>query len=122
MYRIKTKGYEKKDKKSIAGKYLIPKIEKNINFKKGDIIIPDETIEYICDKHTENEKGVRNLKRCLEIIYGKLNLFRLMKKDSKLFEGEEVLNIEYPFTVTNEVVDKLIKQQDKANIPFGMYM
>jgi len=122
MYRIKTKGYEKKDKKIIAGKYLIPKIEKNINFKKDDIIIPDETIEYICEKHTDGEKGVRNLKRCLEIIYGKLNLFRLMEKDSTLFEGEEVINIEYPFTVTNEVVDKLIKQKDKANIPFGMYM
>ena len=62
------------------------------------------------------------MKRCLEIIYGKLNLFRLMEKDSKLFDGEEVINIEYPFTVTNKVVDKLIKQQDKANIPFGMYM
>ena len=122
MYRIKTKGYDKKDKKIIAGKYLIPKIEKNINFKKDEIIIPEETIEYISEKYTQGEKGVRNLKRCLEIIYGKLNLFRLMKKDSKLFEGEEVLNIEYPFTVTNEVVDKLIKQQDKATIPFGMYM
>ena len=122
MYRIKTKGYEKMDKKVIASKYLIPKIEKNINFKKDDIIIPDETIEYICEKHTDGEKGVRNLKRCLEIIYGKLNLFRLMEKDSKLFEGEEVINIEYPFTVTNEVVNKLIKQKDKATIPFGMYM
>jgi len=122
MYRIKTKGYDKKDKKVIAGKYLIPKIEKNINFKEGDIIIPDETIEYISEKYTDGEKGVRNLKRCFEIIYGKLNLFRLMEKDSKLFEGEEVINIEYPFTVTNEVVDKLIKQKDKANIPFGMYM
>ena len=122
MYRIKTKGYDKKDKKVIAGKYLIPKIEKNINFKEGDIIIPDETIEYISEKYTDGEKGVRNLKRCFEIIYGKLNLFRLMEKDSKLFEGEEVINIEYPFTVTNEVVDKLIKQKDKATIPFGMYM
>ena len=122
MYRIKTKGYEKKDKKIISGKYLIPKIEKNINFKDGEIIIPDETIEYICDKYTDGEKGVRNLKRCLEIIYGKLNLFRLMEKDSKLFDGEEVIQIEYPFTVTTKVVDKLIKQQDKATIPFGMYM
>jgi ATP-dependent Lon protease len=122
MYRIKTKGYDKKDKKIIASQHLIPKIEKNINFKKGEIIFPDETIEYISEKFTDDEKGVRNLKRCLEIIYGKLNLFRLMNTDSNLFEGQEVIQIEYPFTVTNDVVDKLIKKQDKANIPFGMYM
>ena len=93
-----------------------------VNFKKGEIIITNETIEYICDNYTDGEKGVRNLKRCLEIIYGKLNLFRLMNKDSNLFDGEEVIQLEYPFNVTEKVVSKLIKQQDKANIPFGMYM
>ena len=95
---------------------------KNINFKEGEIIIKDEVIEYICGKYTSEEKGVRNLKRCLEIIYGKLNLFRLMKSDSKLFDDEVVLKVEFPFEVTNEIVDKLIKEQDEKTIPFGMYM
>ena len=35
---------------------------------------------------TQKESGVRNLKRCLEIIYTKLNLFRLIKNDNKLFD------------------------------------
>ena len=122
MYRIETKGYEKKDKKVIANKYLIPSIMKNINFKKDEIIIADEVIEHICDKYTGDERGVRNLKRCLEIIYGKLNLFRLMKSDSKLFDGEVVLKVEFPFTVTTKIVDQLIKEKDKKTIPFGMYM
>ena len=122
MYRIKTKGYEKNDKKVIANKYLIPSITKNINFEKDQIIIKDEVIDHICDKYTSGEKGVRNLKRCLEIIYGKLNLFRLMNKDSKLFDGEVTLNVEFPFEVTTKIVDKLIKEQDKETIPFGMYM
>ena len=56
---------------------LFQKIEKNINFEKEQIIIPDETIKYICDNLTEGEKGVRNLKRCLEIIYTKLNFIDL---------------------------------------------
>ena len=122
MYRIETKGYEKKDKKVIANKYLIPSIMKNINFKKDEIMIEDEVIEHICDKYTGDERGVRNLKRCLEIIYGKLNLFRLMKSDSKLFDGEVVLKVEFPFTVTTKIVDQLIKEKDKKTIPFGMYM
>ena len=122
MYRIKTKGYDKKDKRVIAQKYLIPSIMKNINFKEGDVIIEDSVIEHICDKYTPIEKGVRNLKRCLEIIYGKINLFKLLNADSKLFDGEVSMTVEFPFTVTNDIVDKLIKEQDKKTIPFGMYM
>ena len=35
-----------------------------------------------------SEKGVRNLKRCLEIIHTKINLFRLMKPGSTLFDNK----------------------------------
>ena len=34
MYRIKTDGYKNEDKCVIARDYLIPKIEKNVNFEK----------------------------------------------------------------------------------------
>ena len=94
---------------------MIPKIEKNVNFGKDEIIIPDETITHICNTFTEGEKGVRNLKRCLEIIYTKLNLYRLMKPDSKLFEKEKTIKVEFPFTVTRDIVDKLIKKNDMDN-------
>ena len=122
MYQIKTKGYDKKEKNVIAKDYLIPSIEKNINFKEGEVTFAEGVFEYIIDKLTGEEKGVRNLKRCLEIIYSKINLFRLMEKDTSLFEKEEFINVEFPFEVTNEIVDKLIKQNDKDAIPFGMYM
>ena len=122
MYRIETKGYDKKQKVVIARDYLINKIEKNVNFEKGQIIIPDIAIEHIINHYTDNEKGVRNLKRCLEIIYTKLNLHRLMKPDSTLFEKEKVLKVEFPFTVKKDDIDKLIKNADNSNIPFGLYM
>ena len=123
MYCIKTEGYDKKDKTVIAKKYLIPAIEKNINFEKGQIIIPDETLHLIIDKLTQKEKGVRNLKRCLEIIYTKLNLFRLMKPESKLFDKKTLsLNVTFPFTVEKEMIDKLIKKYDKQDVPEGMYL
>ena len=122
MYQIRTKGYDKKEKTIIAKDYLIPGIGKNINFKENEVIFADGVFEYIMEKLTGNEKGVRNLKRCLEIIYSKLNLYRLMEKDTTLFEKEEFINVEFPFEVTNEIVDKLIKQNDKDDIPFGMHM
>jgi len=122
MYRINTDGYKKPDKCVISQKYLLPKIIKTLNFKEGDIIIPDETIGYISENLVQDEKGVRNLKRALEIIYTKLNLYRLMKKDSKLFEKETTIEVSFPFTVTIDIAKKLVKKEDKNGIPFGMYL
>jgi len=122
MYRIHTKGYETKEKLIIARDHLIPKIEKNINFEDGQILIPDDTLSFIINEFTEKEKGVRNLKRCLEILYTKINLYTLMKKDSKMFDGEVVLNIEFPYTITVETVKKLIKTTETNTVPFGMYI
>jgi hypothetical protein len=70
----------------------------------------------------EKEDGVRNMKRAMEIIYTKINLHRLMKKGSTLFDKKETLNISFPFTVTKKIVDLLIKKDDTNKIPFGMYV
>jgi len=122
MYRIHTNGYTKKDKTHIAQKYLIPKIQSEVAFKPEQIIIPDETIEYIVEHHTNNEDGVRNLKRCLEIIFTKLNLYRLMKPGSKLFDKDSSsIEVTFPFTVTTGVVDKMIKKADTNSAPMFMY-
>lgn len=122
MYRIETKGYKEKEKTIIANTYLIPAIEKNINFKKGDITISDETLKYIITEYTQDEKGVRNLKRCLEILYTKLNLFRLMKPDTKLFNDVKTFKVEFPFTITNDVVNKLIKKNKQEQWYKNMYL
>jgi len=121
MYRIHTSGYDKKEKTSIAKDYLLPKIMEQVKFESGQINIPDETIQYIIDNHTQEENGVRNLKRCLEIVYTKLNLYRLMKPGTNLFEQEMSLNIEFPLTVTIDIVNKLLKKNKEERVPYGMY-
>jgi ATP-dependent Lon protease len=115
MYRIQTKGYNQKQKTVIANNYLLPKIREQVRFKSDDIIIPDETEHYIIDNFCNKEDGVRNLKRCLEIIYTKLNLYRLMRPGSNLFEEDMALKVEFPFKVTKDIVDKLIKT-NKENV------
>lgn len=115
MYRIKTKGYVSKEKTVIANNYLLPKIKEQVRFNEGDIIIADDVIGHIIDSHCNKEDGVRNLKRCLEIIYTKLNLYRLMKPGSNLFENEMSIKVEFPFKVTKEIVDKLIKKEQENN-------
>ena len=117
MYRIQTKGYDSKEKTIIARDYLLPRITEQVNFKINDIIIPDETVQYIISNKafTSEESGVRNLKRCLEIIYTKLNLFRLMKPDSKILGKDLDIKVSFPFTVTKKEVDILIKNNDKMS-------
>lgn len=113
MYNIETMGYDYKDKIVISRKYLIPKIECELKMEPGSLTFEDETLKYIVEKHTNEEKGVRNLKRCFEIIYSKVNLYNYMKPDSKLFDEDIIQNIEFPYNVSNEIVDKLIKTKKK---------
>lgn len=124
MYKIKTTGYQIKDKIVIANQYLIPKIRYEVNFKEGDIIIPDATLNYIIENYTDKEDGVRNLKRCIEIVYKKLNLYRLVKPGTTLFEKDTTLVVKFPFTVTDDIVNNLIKKDESTlnRAPINMYL
>lgn len=122
MYRIKTKGYDCAEKVVIAKKYMLPKIREQVNFKEGDIVIPDEVLQYLIStpRFTQKEEGVRNLNRCLEIIHTKLNLFRLMRNSA---ETEHVpilgknadIKVSFPYTVTKKDVDILIHNEENQN-------
>jgi hypothetical protein len=124
MYRIMTKGYDKKQKTTISASHLLPRIREQIKFNDEDIVLPAETIHHIIDTHCDKEDGVRNLKRCLEIVFTKLNLYRLMKPGTNLFAEElSSLVVEFPMTVTKEVVDKLIRRDRDDNVSWrAMYL
>jgi ATP-dependent Lon protease len=124
MYRIQTKGYNQKQKTAISNNYLLPRIREQVKFEVEDIIVPDQTLHYLIENHCNKEDGVRNLKRCLEIIYTKLNLYRLMRPDSNLFEEDMSIKVTFPFTVTKDMVDKLIKKTDNGLNPslYHLYM
>ena len=117
MYRIQTKGYNTKEKITIANNYLLPKIREQVSFKEGEVLIPTETLEYIITNQsmTKNEDGVRNLKRCLEIIHTKLNLFRLVKSDKNVFTKDIDIKVEFPFTVSKKDADVFIKNEETQN-------
>jgi len=117
LYRIETKGYDAKEKSIIARNFLLPKIREQVKFKNDEVVIPDETLNKLisCKPLMQEEEGVRNLKRCLEIIHTKLNLFRLMKPEKNLFEKDMDLKIQFPIEVTNDHISKLIKNEEKQN-------
>ena len=115
MYNIQTKGYDGKEKIIISRNHILPKIREQVKFNEEDIIIDDDVITYLIDNYTLKEEGLRNLKRCYEIIYTKLNLYRLMRPGTNLFEEDMSINVEFPFQVTKEIVDKLIKKKEDTS-------
>jgi len=122
MYVIRTEGYSNAQKGIIARQYLSPSIRSNMLFSESDILFPDETVQYIISNYTSEEKGVRNLKRCIETIYSKINLFRLMTPGTNLFEKEITIHVEFPFKVTPDVVQKLLKSPEKNMSASHMYL
>jgi ATP-dependent Lon protease len=124
MYKIETKGYNTPDKLIISKNYLLPKLREQSKFNDDEIIFSDTNIEHIINNYTDKEDGVRNLKRCFETLFTKLNLYRLMKNDSKLFTSKNMLNkedITFPLEIKNSIIDKLLIKKELNLPPFGMY-
>ena len=114
MYKIETKGYDAKEKAIIARKHLLPSIREQINFKEEDLILPDEVLSYLVQNYTKEEKGVRNLKRCLEMIFTKMNLSRFTDTSTDFFKKAFVENVEFPYTLTNQDIDKLVVKGEQS--------
>jgi ATP-dependent Lon protease len=114
MYKINVEGYSTKDKLIIANKYIIPFIRDQIMFEDKDVIIPDNTMIYIINIFTKKEEGVRNLKRCLEIIFTKLNLLRI---SDNIID----IKIEFPIVLLPNHIDLLIKNDSQNNTYLNFY-
>ena len=116
MYRIVTKGYDLKEKLTIARNYMLPKIREQVGFGPDEVVISDEVLSHIISNQAKGEEGVRNLKRTLEIIHTKLNLYRLVKPDATgIFEKDMGLKVSFPYTLTRKDVDTLVKVEECSN-------
>ena len=109
MYTISTAGYSNAEKLVIAKEHLIKNVRANVNFEEGQVVFQDEALLAVINQFCGKEKGVRTLKRCIETIFTKLNLLRLMKPGENIFQTELPLKAEFPFTVTAENIRVLLK-------------
>jgi len=121
MYKVETKGYTPTEKQIISQKYLIPSVMEEYRSPVDDIVITPEAIMLIINEYTGNEKGVRNLKRCIETIYADLNLHKIMGQSSIFSKTKR--SISFPYTLTREDVTIFIKTtRDKNTSHSHMYM
>ena len=115
MYVINTTGFKKEEKLKIANDYLLPELLDNFKYNDS-IIFNDDIIGEIIDEYTSSEEGVRNLKRCLETIISKVNMYELLyDKDNNEIEIElpyKIKDFNIPYNVTKEVLPLLLNKSE----------
>jgi ATP-dependent Lon protease len=127
MNVVNMKGFSRSDKIKIANNYLIPELYKEFNFNPKHLKIPDSALRHVIDKYTK-EQGVRELRRKLYAIIGKLNVLKIVGKRSesklkKVIQCSLPAPLKFPLTLTSENIDSLLKTSEvsTALVP-TMYM
>lgn len=111
MQVIHTKGFTNKEKVTICQDYLLPDVYKNYNVDPETITFTEEVIQHIIDNYTSKEAGVRNLKRCIDVIVSKINMYQIM------FDPEtEECSIELPYTLTDFKLPYTVCLSDIGNL------
>jgi ATP-dependent Lon protease len=125
MYVIKTKGFNVDDKIEITKKYLLPQLYDTFKYN-NNIIISNEIIKEIINNFTNKEKGVRNLKRCLESIISKINMYEILYNSDTskpdIILPYKLSNFKMPYNVKIEDLKELLKKDEIYSAPEHMYV
>jgi ATP-dependent Lon protease len=104
---IQLDGYGSKEKLEIAEKFLLPGALKQVNLAER-VGVPKDIVSHVLETYAKEEKGVRELKRCMEQIAQKLNMLRLFNSPDLPFY---IKDFSLPFILKKEHVDKFLKER-----------
>lgn len=107
MTVIELEGYNAKEKMAITENFLLPAALKEVNLNEK-VGISKEIVEHIIREHAGDEKGVRQLKRCVEQITQKVNMLRMFNTKELPFH---IPNFNLPFVLKKEHVDLFLKKK-----------
>lgn len=128
METIDFDGYSEEEKRQIAVKFLIPKLETAHGFKKDEISISNGALNKIIRYYTR-EAGVRNLERELASIFRKMARRKVERIPVGIRLGSRnKRNVR--FVVTEEMVEKLLlppryrhlisEEKDEVGVAVGL--
>jgi hypothetical protein len=118
MMVINLKGYSVKEKTVIAEQYLLPAALKEVNLTER-VSISKEILATIIEEYTGEEKGVRELKRCIEQVTQKINMLRMYNSPELPFY---IKDFSLPFIVKKDHLSLFLKKKEESDgPPAGMY-
>jgi ATP-dependent Lon protease len=114
MIVIELQGYNAKEKLAIAEQYLVPTALKEVNLMEK-VGISSEVLQYVIEEYAKEEKGVRQLKRCVEGIMQKINMLRIFNSKDLPFH---IKDFSLPFVVKKEHIQLFLKKKDPGDESF----
>lgn len=119
MMVINLKGYDVKQKTTIAEQYLLPAALKEVNLTER-VAISKEILTNIIEEYAKEEHGVRELKRCIEQITQKINMLRMYNSPELPFY---IKDFSLPFIVKKDHIKLFLKKKENNDgPPQGMYV
>jgi ATP-dependent Lon protease len=116
MYNIHVDGFSTKEKLVIAEQYLVDSALREVNlFEK--VSITKDILTHIIENCTGDEKGVRELKRCIQTIISKVNLLRFYNDSDKV--PFAIKDFALPFAVKKEHTDLFLKKKKIVDESFS---
>jgi flagellar biosynthesis GTPase FlhF len=112
MYNIQVDGFGLKEKIVIAETYLVASALREVNLYEK-IGFSKEIVTHIIENFTGDEKGVRELKRCIQTVISKINLLRFYNDPAKV--PFAIKDFALPFTLKKEHVDLFLKKKTPLN-------
>ena len=82
LYLIRTLPLQPADKVVIASQHLLPAVARNVGFQPGQLQLTPDGARFLL-AHAAPERGVRQLRRCLENIVLRLNTMKLLREASQ---------------------------------------
>ena len=112
MYNIRVEGFNVKEKLAITEQYLLSSALKDVGLHEK-VHISKDVIQFIIETFTGEEKGVRELKRCIQTIASKLNLLRFYNNPKQV--PFAIANFHLPFTLKRDHVELFLKKKDTGD-------
>jgi ATP-dependent Lon protease len=125
LTEINFDAFKKKEKIIIAKDFLIDRACKNIGLKPDNFILSDDVLAMIIDRYTPRESsGVRALKRVIETLFLRINLFQLPHSLNISYKDMDFKKKDGRYVITEKVVSKLLSDMstNMSDNIYSMYL
>ncbi len=112
MYNIEVHGFNSKEKLIIAEKYLVGAALQEVGLYEK-VSLSRDIIQHVIEHYTGGEKGVRELKRCIQTLVSKINLLRFFNNPKQVPFAIE--GFQLPFTIKRSHIELFLKRKDSID-------